>query len=269
MITGFLCTFAKNIDIMDIELTDNLLEYVDKISIKDCFDFEEDEDGAFTVPSRRFTFTFKHRYNTEELKHNFKYDNYLKNDDIQNTLIGLGLDPQKFWFLLLYIFDYTYNICIDGVSISKTPKEEVLEFIDMIVANSTLNEPVELTLKVGKKKVIINNPITINYLTQLYTSDNDLKMKGFKVIESKSESNSIHIWCFTKLFLTFLDSIPDKRSYDSTISFSKLLLISKLVYFSRIAITDNYLNSDEMIKAYLKKYKDYEIKNKINTMYFN
>lgn len=265
---------------MDIELTDDLLEYVDKISMNDCFDFVEDDDvGVFTVPSRRFTFMFKHRYNTGELKHTFKYNNYLKNDDIQNTLIGLDLNPQKFWFLLLYIFDYTYNICIDGVGLSKTPKEEITEFINMILANSTicedgkLTEPMELTLKVGKKKLVINSPNAINYLTQLCIKESDsmnnTEMRVVSSIESDNESNSVYIWSFSNLFLSFLDLIPNKRSKDSIVSFSKLLLISRLVHFSRLATTKNYLESDEIIKAYLKQYKDYEIKNKVNNMYFN
>lgn len=275
----------KNIDIMNsehIELTDELLEYVDNIvNIQDCFEFEEDEDGVFTVlPSLHFSNTFKYRYNNSALKHNFIYSNYLKNSDIQNTLLGLGLNPQKFWFLLLYIFDYTYNICIDGVSLSKTPKEEITEFINMILANSTGNEKdlsfnktIELELKIGKAKLVIKNPDTINYLYNICSIGIDNINDSFRYRTVKSEkhneSNSVWIWLFSKMLLSFLDTVPDKRRpKGSSVSFSKLLLISRLVYFTGLSTNEYFESSDDAITSFLKQYKNYKM-NIINNFYNN
>ena len=50
---------------------------------------------------------FIRRYNQNKLYGNFTYEDYIANEDIQNTLKGLGVDIDKFWFLLLFIFDYT------------------------------------------------------------------------------------------------------------------------------------------------------------------
>ena len=60
---------------------------------------------------------FIRRYNQDKLKEygKFTYEKYVANKDIQDTLKGLEIDIDKFWFLLLFIFDYTCGTCIDGM----------------------------------------------------------------------------------------------------------------------------------------------------------
>ena len=49
---------------------------------------------------------FEYRYCTGKIKMPFAKADYLANDDIIATVKGLGLDVEKFWFALVFIYDY-------------------------------------------------------------------------------------------------------------------------------------------------------------------
>ena len=49
---------------------------------------------------------FEYRYCTGKIKMPFAKSDYLANDDIIATVMGLGLDVEKFWFALVFIYDY-------------------------------------------------------------------------------------------------------------------------------------------------------------------
>ena len=57
--------------------------------------------------------------NHRQFKDSFK-DKFLNNEDLQNTIEAFGLDVSKFWYLLLFIYDYTESICTKAPTIIKT-----------------------------------------------------------------------------------------------------------------------------------------------------
>ena len=77
---------------------------------------------------------FIKRYNQNKLKEygKFTYEKYVVNKEIQDTLKGLGIDIDKFWFLLLFIFDYTCGTCIDGMKGYGTGIEQLKEAVQNI-----------------------------------------------------------------------------------------------------------------------------------------
>lgn len=78
---------------------------------------------------------FIRRYNQNKLYGNFTYEDYIANEDIQNTLKGLGVDIDKFWFLLLFIFDYTCGTCLDGMKATGIGIEQLTKFAKAIADN--------------------------------------------------------------------------------------------------------------------------------------
>ena len=48
------------------------------------------------------------------LKHRFTLDEYLKNEDIKYYLKYFELDTEKFWYLLLFFYECTDEMCFDG-----------------------------------------------------------------------------------------------------------------------------------------------------------
>ena len=83
---------------------DTRLEYMEAISVEYVPDVDIDPaTGERYVCGTTASPLFIRRYNQNKLYGNFTYEDYIANEDIQNTLKGLGVDIDKFWFLLLFL----------------------------------------------------------------------------------------------------------------------------------------------------------------------
>ena len=81
-----------------------LLEYMEEVAVLYVPDYDIDhETGEQYIYGTTALPLFIRRYNQNKLYGNFTYEDYIANEDIQNTLKGLGVDIDKFWFLLLFI----------------------------------------------------------------------------------------------------------------------------------------------------------------------
>ena len=60
-------------------------------------------------------FHFIDRYNNKKIALQNKFGSYLENEDIQSCLHSLELDPVMFWYLLLFVYDYCVDTCIDNI----------------------------------------------------------------------------------------------------------------------------------------------------------
>jgi len=260
-----------------IKIEDDSLAYIEVIALGHCLDVEEDNDGNVcgVNPSDRSIYTFKSRYEDDKLKSKFTYSTYSKNTDIQATLLGLALDPVKFWFLLLYIYDYCNDIFVDSIKLKDSAKDQINNFLNAIEANAkaiengsfVFEEPIKITLEIGKKKITIDNATAISHLAVLGAKDldnmnTDSRLNSHTITKS-DEQNHTKFCYFAEVLKSFLnlDFIPNKRSKDSTISYSKTLLISRLIYFTGLYTDDKLLNSDDTLKGYMNLYKDHKVKN--------
>ena len=78
------------------------------------------EDGEF------HPYRFWYRYCTGAIDYPFTKERFLKNDDIIATLEGFGLDVEKFWLAVVFIFDWTISKFHDCLSV-KTPLDSLQE----------------------------------------------------------------------------------------------------------------------------------------------
>ena len=69
---------------------------------------------------------FANHYNNHQVKYTDKYQNFLDNKPIQVALKAYGIDPEKFWYLLLMAADYAENYGTDFVSNEPAIKESPL-----------------------------------------------------------------------------------------------------------------------------------------------
>ena len=87
------------------------------------------------------------------------------------------------------------------------------------------------------------------------------------------EKESIQIWLFYKMFNDFFNLEPYNKQFNarqkkgSTVSLSKTLLISKLIYFTKLSKNKNFSEDEFTLKGYIKQYKDKKI-DTINSIYF-
>ena len=276
----------------NIEQEKDLLEYISILEELYIPDFDYDTDpatGERYVCGTTALPLFIRRYNQNELYGNFTYEDYIANEDIQNTLKGLGVDIDKFWFLLLFIFDYTCGTCLDGMKATGIGIEQLIKFAKAIADNHkeinqfgvSFKKPITISVKVeGKHQIVIDNTNAIGYLAT--TIINNLKeieehpwmqSQQVSITTNAEEKESVQIWLFYKMFNDFFNLSPYNKLFNvrqkkgSTISLSKTLLISRLIYFTKLSTNKNFSEDEFTLKGYIKQYKDKRI-DTVNSIYF-
>lgn len=269
---------------------DTSLEYMEAIAIEYIPDVDIDPStGERYICGTTALPIFIRRYNQNELYGNFTYEDYLANKDIQNTLKGLGVDIDKFWFLLLFIFDYTCGTCLDGIKATGIGIEQLTKFAKAIAGNHkeinqfgvSFKKPITISVKVdGKHQIVIDNANAIGYLAT--TIINNLKeieehpwmqSQQVSMTTNAEEKESVQIWLFYKIFNDFFNLSPYNKLFNvrqkkgSTISLSKTLLISRLIYFTKLSTNKNFSEDEFTLKGYIKQYKDKRI-DTVNSIYF-
>ena len=269
---------------------DTRLEYMEAIAVKYVPDVDIDPaTGERYVCGTTALPLFIRRYNQNELYGNFTYEDYIANEDIQNTLKGLGVDIDKFWFLLLFIFDYTCGTCLDGMKATGIGIEQLIKFAKAIADNHkeinqfgvSFKKPITVSVKIeGKHQIVIDNANAIGYLAT--TIINNLKeieehpwMQNQQVSISThaEEKESVQIWLFYKMFNDFFNLSPYNKQFNvrqkkgGTISLSKTLLISRLIYITKLSKHSKFSEDEDVLKGYIKQYKDKRI-DTVNSIYF-
>lgn len=293
-----------------------LLKYVDTIAkrytshISDCYgeniqisagktytasemqELFEKNPLAYTVYLSSITKIFVERFNGKHLTHYFTYQKYIENTDIQKLIEFFELDRDKFWFLLLFIYDYSESLCINGYNVAPCANEMLYNMKERILRNAkhfdwkegcTMNKEAKITLSIkGEKSLVIDNSTAL-YLLAVITNDffnehEDITEQYLmnycpKLPESKSMDASPHIAFFSKMFLAFFDkieSIASKRKKGAKHSIREMELVSILIHFTRLSKSKAWLDiENETLKGYLKQYKNLDLTLRRSNTYTN
>lgn len=203
--------------------------------------------------------------------------------DISTTLRAYGIDISKFWYLCVFLKDYVTGETIEGARIEElTHRERLEKFVSLV---NQLNPDLfgglykttgeaELTLRVGKgkkNKLVLNNGHTlalirngIQYVLDNYHSD---YLDFSEVDQSKrlksTKGDIVKIALFYKYMLWFLDHCTINKEVIKealSLSTSKILLISQLVYIIGLTDNKNFLgeNNETYLRTYISGYEDYK-----------
>jgi hypothetical protein len=203
--------------------------------------------------------------------------------DISMTLKAYDLDISKFWYLCVFLKDYVTGETIEGARIEElTHRERLEKFVSLV---NQLNPDLfgglykttgkaELTLRVGKgkkNKLVLNNGHTlalirngIQYVLDNYHSD---YLDFSEVDQSKrlksTKGDIVKIALFYKYMLWFLDHCTINKEVIKealSLSTSKILLISQLVYILGLTDNKNFLgeNNETYLRTYISGYEDYK-----------
>lgn len=197
-----------------------LLEYVYPVAQEYAPDFDYNENtGESFMAVSQVPDIFKGRYNARKLRHKFTVEEYTQDEDLQGYLKTLDLDSEKFWYLLLFCYDYSWGICMEGIEVNKSPVEHIRGFIDAIYNNYTgsgmlgaiFNEPISITLKVGRKNIVIDNNNAIACIAKFCDDgleNNDLTNlpNGYfvDITRKSSDSFSVLAYYFSKMIISAL-----------------------------------------------------------------
>lgn len=232
---------------------------------------------------------FAKRYNDRKLTNYFTYEEYLKQTEIQKYIIELGLDIDKFWFLLLFAYDFSESICISGIDLADSAYDQLQELIEIITSHvekfdgqtgTTLDTDIKMEIRVkGVKRVIaIDNPTALHFIADTcakrmkeenaedWTCLRYQKLKD----DSKFLSDSLYIYYFATMFLKFFDtqeSVKIFRKKGAKHSIKERVLISRLIYFTKLSKKEFWLTDDEILKSFLKQYKESDFWNRTSNIY--
>ena len=215
---------------------------------------------------------FAERYNTGQIICPYKYEDYIRNGELQDTINGLGLDANAFWLLVMFSFDYACSMCFDSSIIAPTRGENIESLINLLPDDKDSKAKLTLKTSKGKYEIISHKTISLilEWIKRGYEQDKD--SIGINTIDinntselfqSKEESDSVLIWYFAHLLKYFFDLKPQfkgKRKKGETVSLNKSLLISKLVYYTQLSKNTNFLDDTDTLKSFFKQYKDKDIK---------
>lgn len=142
----------------------------------------EEEETKYVFMGTTVTQEFKKRYNAKVLNAHYTFEKYIQYEDIQNTLEALDIDREKFWYLLLFVSDYIYGSCLEGIKVKETPRVLVEKFMQQIEKNinnknskASFIKPMTLTLKLQEKhrSIEIDDPISLAYIYLVYEAGKD------------------------------------------------------------------------------------------------
>lgn len=231
---------------------------------------------------------FSNRYNKGLITEHFNYTNYMKHELIQRFIRELDLDTNKFWMLLLFVYDYSYHYYMEGTDMGESPNEQLLKFTKAIIGNvesfdektgSIFTQPTTLKICVeGERDIIIDNPTAIHYIadsTFKMMQQDDLGNIGImshkrRLETSTSTKDSPFITFFAKMFLNFFNTqsqVVNKRRKGANYSQKETDLVCQLIAFTKLSKKKCWERTEnDTLKAFLKQYKDFE-PNTINSIY--
>lgn len=225
------------------------------------------------------------RYNTSATKSGLekldklkaRLNEFLSREEFGETLTFFEMDIEKFWHLLLFVYDFSYNQCTDGIKhISSLTALQTI--IDKITENTelhplqspTFKEETKITFCIGKKKYTIEDCPTILRICSRLKEDIDTSddwnwqnIKSYMKSET-SESTSVLAYAFYLHFITFFNSyqsIISKRKIKDSPSKREKQLIGDLIFFTGIIQNESISTDPDYLKTLIKRYKDYQLPN--------
>ncbi len=242
--------------------------------------------------------TFKRRYNERLIKMPLTYEDYKSNIEIKTAISALHLDSDKFWFAILFIWDYVNGECWQAFELADSPANEIkklLQTISQYEENTNANplkdlvtfkEELTLSLQVNGKTVhTIETTNAIKFILsccQEHLDDlmlknefdmehlyDNIEMMTYNLTKRQITANTTKRIClFARTFQLFFDSMsPFFTNYrkGERSAYNITFLISQLVYLTGISDNEDFLVSKTTLKGYLSKYKhlNWNVRNNI------
>ena len=214
---------------------------------------------------------FEYRYCTGKIKMPFAKSDYLANDDITATVKGLGLDVEKFWFALLYIYDITTDFGINAADASKTDYDILIEIDDYLQKHPQavlyLSDDKELRkserYETNSPLILLNLRRFVKRELEKYEEAPQLKVWTEDILQinyTESLCSAQQQVLMYELFKVLFDllALPDLRARKGeAVSYSKMLLISRIIYFCRLTSNESFTVESSPLKGVLKQYGDF------------
>ena len=213
-----------------------------------------------------------------KLDDSFK-EKFLANEDLQNTIEAYKLDVSKFWYLLLFVYDFIEDIGTNVPTLNKSVLEDFSYFhANLLKATSiTLKKNNRKSYAVEREDTIRIIQAALQHFINTYSDiihseqDREVMIKQLKDLSSKISFTdkfcldiSYKKWKFTDMFLFFIErrkatTIPNKKI---KVSKDKWMFVSRLIYtvgYDGKRYNEEYDsegNKNRMLSNLLRRYKN-------------
>ncbi len=230
---------------------------------------------------------FKKRYNEGLIKMPLTYKEYKSKQEIQNAISALAIDVDKFWFALLFIWDYVDGICWQVYQYENTPANEIRQlsnFISEYENNPNANylteqikfkQELTLSLQINGKTIhTIKSPNAIKFILSCCQKHQDILEAPNIFDENRNNNNEMvryytskepitlnstkRICVFTEIFrLFFRTTLYGRTNYKPHRKnpYNVTFLISQFIYLTGISNKEDFLTDKTFLKGYLSKNK--------------
>ena len=185
----------------------------------------------------------------------FKKKQYDENLDIQSGLARLYIDPEAFWHALLMLHFLTQDKMYNAYTLGPTQKESVQAAINAIdTEDSTI-----IARKKNGRKVMIDDRSILAYIKRCLEespfmhNEDDSRRVYFNTLSTCSDSEIMSYEAKALREFFEKESKPEVEKNGKKYR-SPLLLISRLMYFTKMTRNDSFLVSSESLKKILRDY---------------
>ena len=224
-----------------------------------------DEQGV-TKPQSSVSQIFLNR--KDNIRFPFSYDDYIANSDVIATLNGYEIDIEMFWYVVLFIYDITQEKCVNVTTLGKTVAYQARELVNILKEKRSFTISTE-----DKSKLDVDSRRIVQYIRDclkvLISEHSDVLSQSpirYPGIVNDLYSPSVQMWYASNLFVALFKvlQLPNKRAKEGVdinkaVSYSKMLLISRLMYFMGYTKNESFLSSDNSLKGILRQYAYFEL----------
>ena len=238
------------------EKDNKLLEYVILVANNFFYDYDDMYDPACQnkLPSPHVG-TFKMLYNNGELERPVSSKQYMNNDNIQKYLEKTGLDSEKFWYLLLFVYNYCHSTCKKGYRVESRTKDEFEKAMKYLKENfchpgkrirredleTMEHRDVSITIKKkGKEAITISQEKAIFKLINwdaIMPDDDFLKFDSSKLVDDGKRLFAFYFDKYINWLLEQKETLKDKGKVKRRIHFIEdLLVFTKVIEENDMAL---------------------------------
>lgn len=268
---------------MNLQFDDEELDYVRELAWRiNTVIFEDvDEDGNISYCGQLGDWMrmFIRRYNSDEIQCKVTQNAFESNNDIVEVLEAYGLDVEKFWYLLLFIYDITIQrTCDITLCDDRSDYKKLLAVKEYIKGHPNYKIYLSDSAKVPNKNRAECDDFFFfkvfeEGLDKVISQMEERGMQSWQTVDllhkgTDTLSENYQLYTMYSLFHEFFDlmELPDLRATQSGISFSKVLLVSRIAYLCRLTRDKDFCDDAEKLKTIIKDNKSKKV-SVISTVY--
>ena len=234
-----------------------LYDYVFEIANRMYPTWDTDINGEQYQTDSFRGWDFVHQLEDERLEFSITKERYLENAPIIRSLRAMGLDTEKFWMAMLFVYDVVRERTENVQQVPTSVFEEFRAFARYLQENPDAKVRAwqgrehGVTLESYLAKQALGKLLADN-VAELYANLSNARSFGVDGFSVNLKS------CYKITLLEQFKEEDNRSTNPSKVSYNRMLLISRIVYFFGYTDNPKFLDSDEGIKGIWTSYKDRE-----------